>query len=60
MVTAATLYAQHLADLQSGSTDLTQRVDDSLSVGLRQEGGVHQGTNVCRKHIDKDKQYCET
>lgn len=41
-----TLYAEHLAYLECRSTDLTQCVDYSLSVGLWQEGWVKQGTHV--------------
>lgn len=41
-----TLNAEHLSYLQRGSADFTQRVDDSLGVGLRQEGRVQQGAHV--------------
>lgn len=54
-VIVSTLYAEHLAYFQSCSSNLTQRVDNSFSVGLRQEGRVHKGIHLWKHHIKTDK-----
>lgn len=59
IATVHTLYTEHLSDLECSSTDLTECVDYSLSIGLWQEWRVQQGIHVyeTHKHIQEDHYY---